>query len=118
MPNRTRKPTNTTAAGLGWSQQARARLLRRHVDGRPCWWCGQPMHRDAQRNWDGRALHADHTKPRSRGGTTADRLLHDTCNTQRGDGTRDHLRPAASGAPADTHPDLGPLAMNWPDFGP
>ncbi|TQR82819.1 hypothetical protein D8S82_30325 [Mycobacterium hodleri] len=118
MSNRTRKPAkNTTARGLGWDhQENRRRLLNRHREGSPCWWCGRPMHRDAARNWDGLALHADHSRARARGGTTADRLLHDTCNKQRGDGTRDHLRPAASGPPADERADLGRLAMPWPKF--
>ncbi|WP_024448081.1 hypothetical protein [Mycolicibacterium iranicum] len=121
MPNRTRKPRNTTAVGLGWNhQQARDRMLRRHINGNPCWWCGKPMYREAPRNHDGRPLHADHTRPRSRGGLTADRLLHGSCNEARGDGSRDHERPAAvtttAHAPTDgPSTDLGPLAMPWPD---
>lgn len=55
------------------------------------------MHRDPTKNWDGKALHADHTKARATGGTRADRLLCDTCNKQRGTGDRDHLRPALTG---------------------
>ncbi len=72
----------------------RDRLLRAHTDGTACWWCGQPLYRDAGRNWDEQALAADHTLARAKGGTKADRLLHATCNKQRGDGSRDHTRPA------------------------
>lgn len=118
MPNRTRKPVNTTAVGLGWNhQQARDRLLRRHRDGRPCWWCGEPMYRDPARNPDRRPLHADHTRSRAHGGTTADRLLHASCNEARGDGSRDDERPTAVRHAAIDAPstDLGPLAMPWPD---
>lgn len=95
----------TTARGLGWQhQQTRQRHLASHRDGTPCWWCGQPMYRDPKRNWDydptsqargNGALAADHTIARAHGGTKADRLLHGVCNSQRGDGTRDHLRPTA-----------------------
>lgn len=105
----------TTARGLGWKhQQERERLLRRHKDGTTCWWCSRPMFRDAARNFDGQPLEADHTDPRSRGGRKADRLLCSTCNRQRGDGARDHLRPALTGVwppqtDASTAPDLGAL---------
>lgn len=92
--------TSSTARGLGIRhRQQRARLLARHVDGSPCYWCGQPMFRDPARNWDGRPLEADHSLARSAGGTVADRLLCSTCNRQRGDGSRDHLRPAVTGKP-------------------
>jgi hypothetical protein len=85
----------TTQKGLGWRhQQERAQLLARHRDGASCWWCGEPMYRKAARNVDGEVLAADHSKARAHGGTTADRLLHGVCNKQRGDGSRDHLRPA------------------------
>lgn len=73
------------------------------------------MYRDPTRNPDGEPLHADHTRPRSKGGTTADRLLHARCNRARGDGSRDHQRPAAAQTAADDpDDDLGHLAMNWP----
>ena len=104
--------------GVGWQHtQARDRLLTRHRDGRACWWCGLPLYRAAVRNHDGRALHADHTRPRSRGGTVADRLLHASCNEARGDGTRDHQRPTLAAKPSTDTPtnDLGPLAMPWPE---
>lgn len=57
-------------------------------------------------------LAGDHTNPRSAGGTQADRLLHGLCNTQRGDGRRDHERPALRQLPRQ-HP-LGDLQMGWP----
>jgi 5-methylcytosine-specific restriction endonuclease McrA len=68
----------TTQRGLGWShQKRRAYLLRNLTDGTPCAHCGQPMYRTQK-------LEADHTLPRSQGGTTADRLLHMRCNRQLG----------------------------------
>lgn len=95
----------TTQRGLGWThQQQRRRLLAVHRDGTPCPCldlddCGPgcpcraagrglPMFRDAALNPDGRALQADHTRARSKGGRTADRLLLATCNGSRGDGAR------------------------------
>ena len=79
----------TTQRGLGWKHQKnRVRLLHKHRDGARCWWCGEPMYKAQD-------LAADHTKSRAlHNGTNADRLLHDLCNKQRGDGSRDHLRPA------------------------
>jgi hypothetical protein len=89
----------TTQKGLGWKhQQERARLLRVHRDGERCWWCGEPMYRDATLNHDGEVLAADHPEARANGGTRADRLLHGKCNKSRGDGSRDHLRPALTRA--------------------
>ncbi|AYB69424.1 HNH endonuclease [Mycobacterium phage Gancho] len=121
MPNRSggvRK--TTTQKGLGHDhQENRRRLLTRHTDGRPCWWCGKPMFKQADRNWDGHALEADHTKSRSQhGNSRADRLLHKTCNIQRGDGTHDDQRPtliAAVQQTPTTTTDLGALALPWPD---
>lgn len=99
MPPRTARRT-TTQRGLGWThQRAVAALMRGLVDGTPCWWCDRPMHRDPARNWDGRTLQGDHSTPRAVGGTVTDRLLHATCNEERGDGSRDDLRPALTGHP-------------------
>lgn len=89
-----------TQRGVGWRHvQARNALLDRHIDGQPCWWCDLPMFRAAEANYDGRPLAADHELPRSRGGlgTLPTRLLHGRCNGERGDGSRDHLRPAING---------------------
>lgn len=89
--------TNTTTRGLGWQHQLqRARLIAQHIDGSPCYWCGRGTFLSADQNWDGNGLEADHSIPRSAGGTIADRLMHRTCNRARGDGDRDHLRPALS----------------------
>lgn len=88
---------STTERGLGHRHQTQRRsLLYNHKDGTPCWWCGKPMYRDKTKNCDGQVLEADHTIPRSKAGPNnlADRLLHTTCNRQRGAGDRDHLRPA------------------------
>lgn len=108
----------TTARGLGWAhQQQRDRLIRDHVDGTLCWWCGLPMFKSQK-------LEADHSRARSQGGTKADRLLHGynqlghRCNQERGDGSRDHLRPAITGKPiAQAQADqelLGVRVMPWP----
>lgn len=126
MPNTShRKPRpGSTARGLGYDHQThRARLLLRHVDGKPCWWCGRKMFKQPARNWDKRVLHADHSRSRSTvgiGNSTADRLLHATCNEQRGDGSRDDTRPALTGTDdrkrsVDT--DLGQLCyFPWPEL--
>lgn len=114
----------TTSRGLGWRhQQARTVLMRRHADGTPCWWCALAMYRDDGRNWDGRTLAADHTLARAHGGTRADRLMHSTCNGQRGDGSRDHQRPAlmnlhpstwSTSVAQATGCNLGDRLMPWP----
>lgn len=102
---------NTTARGLGWRHQQQAKTLKRkHIEGTPCWWCNQPMYLE-------QGLQADHSIPRSQmAGTLADRLLHGPCNEQRGDGSRDHQRPALTGRPRTTRraDDLGTRAMPWP----
>jgi hypothetical protein len=78
----------TTERGLGWQhQQQRAALLRCLTPGTPCWWCARPMFL-----WQ--RLSADHVQARAHGGRRAGRLLHRRCNEQRGDGSRDHLRPS------------------------
>lgn len=98
--------------GLGTTHEhQRTRLLANHVDGAHCWWCDKPMYRERTRNWDynpespdraSGSLAADHSRARANGGTRADRLLHGICNKQRGDGSRDHLRPALTNDPPDT----------------
>lgn len=118
MPQHPSRPHKTTKQrGLGWThEKTRARLLRTHIDGTPCYWCGRPMYRDRTHNWDynptstdraSGSLAADHTHARTHGGTKADRLLHGTCNKQRGDGSRDHKRPALRTTPP-------PAAFPWP----
>ncbi|AZV00787.1 HNH endonuclease [Gordonia phage Kiko] len=108
---------STTERGLGWQHQKQVAALKaQHVDGTPCWWCGQPMFLNSENNWDKQGLAGDHSVPRASGGTVADRLLHATCNKERGDGARDHLRPALTGKSvgeslADT---LGRRLMPWP----
>lgn len=88
-------PKTTTERGLGWDhQRKREALLAVHRDGTPCWWCGKPMYRDKARNFDGQSLAADHIQARAHGGTVAGRLLHGSCNSSRGDGSRDAQRPA------------------------
>ncbi|UTT48849.1 hypothetical protein [Rhodococcus gordoniae] len=84
----------TSARGLGYHHQVRREhLLASHTQGTPCWWCGKPMYREAEANWDKQPLHADHSVARANGGLHADRLLHGSCNAKRGKGAQDHLRP-------------------------
>lgn len=64
-----------------------------------------------ERNWDGKQLAADHSQPRAFGGTRADRLLHGNCNSQRGDGSRDHERPVILGV----HPSQWTAALALSD---
>ena len=129
MPNRT--PRTTTQKRLGHDHQVhRQRLLARHVDGTPCWWCSRPMYRDRRKNYDynpnatrrdgkpdtsSGSLAADHTRTRST--TThsiADRILHGTCNKQRGDGTRDNQRPALTNTHTTDTSQLGTRVFDWP----
>ncbi|GAC71017.1 hypothetical protein GS4_47_00070 [Gordonia soli NBRC 108243] len=120
--------TSAHKRGLGYQhRKTRDGLLRVHVDGTPCWWCGEPMFRDPTLNVDYNPmssdpdtgiLAADHSHSRAHGGAKADRLLHGRCNKQRGDGSRDHLRPAITGGrvedPTAIAPELGVRAMAWP----
>lgn len=116
MPSR----KSTTEKGLGWQHQQQVKaLLNSHIDGSPCWWCGEPMFVDPQRNWDGESLAGDHSIAR-RGGrvaSKADRLLHGKCNKKRGVGDHDDRRPVVTGEPvvrAAEDAGLGVRAMPWP----
>jgi hypothetical protein len=120
-----RKQAKTTARGLGWRhQQAVAALRRKHHDGSPCAWCGEPCYLDRTQNWDyhpdrnhlSGVLHADHNglsrAEAIRRGLPIplpNRLLHQTCNIQRGSGGLDHLAPANN-----DNIDTSKLAMAWP----
>lgn len=107
MPGTHRRTTTQRGLGHRHKQQVAA-LKRRHVDGTECWWCGEPMYLT-------QGLSGDHTVPRSQGGILADRLLHAQCNTERGDGHRDHLRPALTGKKLRPEAvDLGTRVMRWP----
>lgn len=77
------------------------------------------MYREPERNPDGFALEADHSKKRAihgNHGNRADRLLHKLCNIARNT-TPDDQRPALINTTTQPTPtdDLGPLAMPWPD---
>lgn len=92
--------SSTTARGYGFShQKTRRRLIAKHVDGSPCWWCGLPLYGDRKKsmNWDGRALAADHSGESASSGGVADQLLHFNCNSQRQDGRNDDVRPVITG---------------------
>ncbi|MCJ7859259.1 ATP-binding protein [Corynebacterium kalidii] len=95
-----KRPRSTTERGYGHRHQTiRRRLLHNHTDGTPCDWCGQPMYRDAKRNFDHAPLEADHTNDlKHHGHGDADRLLHRRCNRQRKDG-QEHRRPGAPSTP-------------------
>jgi len=114
----TARRRTTTQRGLGHAhRQQVAGLFTRLVEGSPCWWCDGPRYRDPAKNWDEAMLEGDHSQARSQGGRIADRLLHSTCNRQRGDGSKDHQRPAVTGEKpkrGTTRADLGALAMKWP----
>lgn len=87
------------------------------------------MYRDRTKNWDynpratrrdgkpdtsSGSLAADHTQPRSTNrNSIADRIIHGTCNKERGDGTRDHLRPALNHHTSTDHR-LGTRTFDWP----
>ena len=119
MRNRTPAPKKTTAQ-RGYDhnhKQNRRRLLTRHIDETPCYWCGKPMFKDAnkEKNWDGKPLHAHHPEGQPTR-TTATELLHDTCNKQCGKPrTRDDLRPALTTPTSpESDPALGHLVLPWP----
>lgn len=115
-----RKRPSPAARGYDHAHRTRAERLRaNHIDGTPCWWCGEPMYRDRTRNPDydptatrsdgqpdptSGVLHRDHIDD-------GDQLLHGLCNKQRGNGHRDHQRPALT--KHQPH-DLGDLTMGWP----
>lgn len=118
MPNRTPAPKKTTTQrGYGTNhKRARTRLITRHTDGHTCTWCGQPMYKDATKNWDGAPLEAHHPDGQPTR-TAAKELLHRRCNRQIGEpGTREHLRPGTTTPhhPTQTDPTLTPLVMAWP----
>lgn len=128
MPSRSRgaprtpklPPLTRHQRGLGHDHDTnRARLIQRHTDGRRCWWCGRPMYKKPEKNFDRHPLEADHSKSRSRygaGNTHADRLLHKTCNIQRGNGDHDDQRPTLIALQTQpTTPDDTPaVALSWP----
>lgn len=73
-------------------------LVRRHKDGTLCFWCGLPMFKKAESNWDKRSLAADHSEADGAArGMKPDRLLHGYCNSQAGDHSRDDERPVVLG---------------------
>lgn len=129
MATTTPKRKTTNEKGLGYKhQQAVEALKRRHTDGSPCDWCGKPRHLDPTKNWDynpdvagSGKLHGDHgamTRAEAvRRGVPIplpDRLLHKTCNQQRGDGVNDHLAVANRGKVLDGAANAERLVMPWP----
>ncbi|AZA08711.1 hypothetical protein [Corynebacterium pseudopelargi] len=83
-------------------QKIRKAMLTNMTQGQPCWWCGKPMYREAERNPDGKPLAADHLQAGGAGlNQAAGRLLHFSCNSARQDGKRDHLRPALAKKPVE-----------------
>ena len=74
-------PSKPSSSQRGYDykhQTRRKQLLYNHVDGTPCDYCGRPMYRDPERNFDGAPLNADHADmDKTR---LASRLLHDRCN--------------------------------------
>lgn len=95
----------TTQRGYGHThQKQRRRLLAQHTDGAPCAECGQPMFKDAAKNFDGAALEADHGPGSAlkyagnKKATKATRLLHRTCNRSGGAWDRPRSRRDVAGA--------------------
>ena len=109
MPGTHRR--TTTQRGLGYRHKKQVEHLKSvHIDGTPCWWCGEPM-------FLSQPLSGDHSVPRAIAGPNAlaDRLLHGPCNSDRGDGSRDDQRPALTGKRrAAGGVDLGRRVMAWP----
>ena len=89
---------NTTQVGLGYRehQKPRQHAISAMPDGTSCPLCGQPMHKDKTRNWDGQPLHYDHVIARAYGDAGRRgprRLTHATCNIRAGQAVRAQLRP-------------------------
>ncbi|APQ42468.1 hypothetical protein [Pasteurella phage PMP-GADVASU-IND] len=59
-------------------QRARARLRHNLVDGTLCEYCGRPMFRNAEDNFDGRTVEADHINADT--SRPPGRLIHHKCN--------------------------------------
>ena len=98
-----RKPrANAAERGYGSKHvKTRRKLLAQLVDGSPCPWCGKPLHKRAEANWDHAPLEADHSKAlKHHGPGDADRLLHRHCNRSRADGRDDRKPDAQSEVPA------------------
>lgn len=114
-----KRDKTSTELGLGWEhQKQRRRLIAKLKDGEPCWWCDQPMFKKPEHNFDQAPLEADHSLSRRDHGNqhVADRLLHRTCNRQRGAGDHDHIRPAVTGKPFTHSPDPEVMPEQRPAF--
>lgn len=118
-PQKKKRRGTRTERGYGYNDHVlpRERLLIKLKDGEPCWWCGLPMYRDKEKNWDGKPLARDHVEPGgAKNRSRADRLLHGNCNSQRRDGSDDWRRPAVTGAhpsqPLGSAPPAGE-AFTW-----
>ena len=84
-----KKTLSSSQRGYGGRhKRIRQSLLAQLVDGTPCSWCGKPMYKDKERNFDKAALEADHERSIKYFGKhqNATRLLHRRCNRQRGAG--------------------------------
>ncbi len=104
---------STTERGYGHSHQVRReQLMYNHRDGTPCKYCGRPMYRDKERNFDGAPLNADHReRDKSR---LAKRLLHDSCNKKmNGEGKWVEYGPGWYAMHGQ--PESGTGDLDWPD---
>ena len=109
------KPKGTTERGYGWRhQQVRKRLMYNHIDGTPCPGCGNPMYKDPEKNHDGAALEADHTRDlKHHGPGDADRLICRTCNRARGDGHDERLPLNRAKRESEQAVASGPTGWDW-----
>lgn len=91
MPSKNRPSTTNRGYGATHVRQ-RKRLLYQLKDGTPCEVCGRPLYKDADKNFDGAPLEADHgpgSALKFKNGaekrtTLATRLLHRYCNRSGG----------------------------------
>lgn len=111
------KPKQAHQRGYDWTHRNnRQRLLYNLVDGTPCEWCGKPMYKDPDRNFDHAPLEADHTKDlKHHGPSKADRLVHRHCNRSRRDGHDERSPLNQPAAPDDVSPEpqTTPPATGW-----
>lgn len=130
MPTATsgKRKLTTTEKGLGWRhEQAVDDLFVALPDGSPCPWCARPRWKDRTRNHDYKPNSTNPASGKLQGDHSAmsrseclrrglpipppDRLLHQECNRQRGDGSNDHLAAESHNrTPAD---DIR-LQLPWP----
>ena len=106
MPSKNRPSTTNRGYGATHVRQ-RKRLLYQLKDGTPCEVCGRPLYKDADKNFDGAPLEADHgpgsalkfKRGAEKRTTLATRLLHRYCNRSGGAWESEQTARSTDGEP-------------------